>query len=86
MSLQMVIEYNASVMVAAGWRSVRITAKVESLSEKMAKVVEVLAIDGDSPKGYASRTGANRQKYNASSVALREVGAKKRLSACEVVA
>lgn len=81
----MIIEYKASVMVQAGWRSVTITAEAKSISAKMAEVVEVLAIDGDEPKGYASRTGANRQKYNAKAIAAREVGAKKRLSACEVL-
>ena len=80
------IEYKSSVMVAAGWRSVTITAEAESLSPKMAIVTDVLAIDGEEPNGYASRTGANRQKYNASAIAKREVGVKKRLSSCEVLA
>jgi hypothetical protein len=32
-----------------------------------------------------SRTGAKRQKYHAAGIAQREVGMKKRLSACEIV-
>ena len=81
----MMIQYNSSVLVDAGWRSVTITAKAARISKGMAQVVEVTEIDGESPTGYTSRTGAKRQRYNARGVALREVGARKRLSSCEIV-
>lgn len=83
--MKTIIEYNASVMVAAGWRSVTIKAEAEKTSEKMAKVVKVLTIDGEAPNGYTSRTGAKRQTYNASGIALREEGKSKRLSACLIL-
>jgi hypothetical protein len=35
--------------------------------------------------GYASRTGANRQKYSVGGVAAREIGKIKNLSACEII-
>lgn len=85
MSANIVIEYSASVYTPAGWRGVTITALARKITEKTAEVVEVTAIDGEEPIGYASRTGANRQKYNARGVALREVGKKKRLGSCEVI-
>jgi hypothetical protein len=50
----------------------------------MARVIKVIAIDGETPDGYTSRTGAKRQTYNAAGVAKREIGAKKRLSACAI--
>lgn len=80
------ITYNASVFTAAGWRSVAITAQAEKVSAGMAKVTKVTAIDGEAPAYDMSRTGANRQKYNGKGVAEREVGAKKRLSACTLSA
>lgn len=79
------IKYTASVFTPAGWRGVTITAKATKTSEKMALVVEVLEINGESPKSNMSRTGASRQRFNGKSVSCREVGAKKRLSACEIV-
>jgi len=80
-----IIKYKTAVMVAAGWRSVSVTAEASlSKTGKMATVEQVLLIDGKKPNGYASRTGANRQKYNADSIAKREVGLKKRVSACVV--
>jgi phage terminase large subunit-like protein len=79
------IKYTASVYTPAGWRGVTIKAIATKTSEKMALVVEVLEIDGESPKSNMSRTGASRQRYNGSSISCREVGAKKRLSACEIV-
>ena len=78
------IEYTSAVKTPAGHRSVTIRAKAESITEKMAKVVEVLAIDGEKPARNMSRTGANRQAFSGTWVAEREVGAKKRLSACVV--
>jgi hypothetical protein len=80
----MQIAYEASVFTAAGWRSVTITASAEKISAGMAAVKSVIAIDGEKPVGYTSRTGANRQKYNAAGIAAREVGKRKRISACVV--
>lgn len=79
------IEYNASVFTPAGWRGVTIQAEAERLSEKMARVVRVVAIDGQLPVGTQSRTGARRQEFYAGGVAEREVGARKRLSACAIL-
>jgi hypothetical protein len=82
METQITIKYNAAVMVPAGWRSVEITASAKKISAKRAEVLEVLAIDGEEPNGYKSRTGANRQKYNAAGIAQLEVGKIKILSKC----
>ena len=81
----MIIEYNTSVMVAAGWRSVTIKALVEPITAKRVKVVEVLEIDGKEPCGYTSRTGAKRQTYNARGIALREMYKVKILSKCTIL-
>jgi hypothetical protein len=81
---KIVIEYESSVMVAAGWRSVTIKSEAEKTSEKMAEVTKVLTIDGEAPVGYTSRTGAKRQTYHAAGIAEREIGKKKRLSACVI--
>lgn len=81
----MKISYTTSVFTAAGWRSVSITATADQISPGMAKVIAVTEIDGDEPRGYKSRTGAKRQQYNASSIASREVGAKKRISTCKIL-
>jgi len=78
------IKYSASVHTAAGWRSVTITALAEKISAGMAKVTSVTLIDGETPGYGMSRTGAKRQEYNGNGVALREVGTRKRLSACVV--
>lgn len=79
------IEYTASVFTAAGWRSVAITADAERVSDRMARVVAVTAIDGHDPRPGMSRTGARRQQYNGAAIAAREVGARKRLSACNIL-
>jgi len=79
------IKYTASVYTPAGWRGVTIKATATKTSEKMAVVVEVLEINGDFPKSKMNRTGASRQRYNGNSISCREVGSKKRLSACEIV-
>jgi hypothetical protein len=79
------IKYKTAVMVPAGWRSVMITAQAEQISVKRAQVVEVVAIDGESPDGYTSRTGAKRQTYNAAGIAEREKGKIKILSKCAKV-
>lgn len=82
----MKVKYTASVMVPAGWRSVEITAIVQpNKTGKMGIVQDVLAIDGETVKPNMSRTGANRQKYCGTSIAYREIGKNKRLSACEIV-
>lgn len=81
----MLIEYNSSVMVPAGWRSVTIKAEVKPITDKRVKVVKVIEIDGDQPCGYTSRTGAKRQTYNAEGVALREVGKIKIISKCTIL-
>ena len=81
----LLIEYKASVMVPAGWRSVTIKAEATKTSEKMAAVTDVISIDGEAPIGYTSRTGANRQKYHAAGIAKREEGKKKRLSSCVII-
>lgn len=81
----MTIEYNSSVMVPAGWRSVTVQALVEPITAKRVKVLEVLEIDGDTPCGYTSRTGAKRQIYNAAGIASREVGKIKILSKCTIL-
>lgn len=79
------IKYNASVKVDAGFRRVEITARAYPDSKGMATVVEVTAIDGEVPNYGMSRTGARRQQFNGRYVAQREQGARKRLSACELV-
>ena len=80
------IKYNSSVLVNAGWRSIEITAKAElSKTGKKAQVVEVLDIDGEGVTGYASRTGAKRQTYHVGGIAMRELGATKIISKCEVL-
>ena len=79
------IEYTASVFTAAGWRSVAITADAERVSDGMARVVVVTAIDGEDPRPGMSRTGARRQQYNGAAIAAQEVGARKRLSACSLL-
>jgi hypothetical protein len=79
------IEYTASVFTAAGWRSVAITADAERVSDGMARVVAVTAIDGEDPRPGMSRTGARRQQFNGAAIAAREVGARKRLSSCSLL-
>ena len=83
---EITIEYAASVFTPAGWRSVTITAKAQLVSAKMAEVTQVTHIGGCDPVRNMSRTGANRQKFNGAGVALREVGKRKRLSTCQVIA
>jgi hypothetical protein len=79
------IKYNASVFTRAGWRPETITAAAELISEKRARVVEVLDIGGNGSAGYASRTGAKRQEYSVSHCAKGQIGAIKNLSTCEVM-
>ena len=81
----MKIEYTASVFTPAGWRGVTIAADAERVSAGMARVLAVTAIDGEDPRPGMSRTGARRQQFNGAGVAAREVGARKRLSACSIL-
>ena len=81
----MQIKYSASVFTPAGWRNVTILADAEKISAGMAQVNAVREIDGETPTGTMSRTGARRQQYHGSGVAAREVGARKRLSSCVIV-
>lgn len=80
------IKYTSSVKVEAGWRDVQILARAEKTSEKMAVVREVIEIDGETPRYGQSRTGAKRQSFNGKWWVAQQIGAKKRLSACEIVA
>ena len=62
-----------------------IAADAERISAGMARVTAVTAIDGEDPRPGMSRTGARRQQFNGAGVAAREVGARKRLSACSIL-
>lgn len=79
-----IVKYKTSVLVPAGWRDVIITAMVEQTSPKMAVVKDVVEIDGRPAAGYMSRGGgsSHRQRFHAGGVAQREIGKRKRLSAC----
>jgi hypothetical protein len=81
----MKIKYTSSVKVAAGWRSVAIVAACEQVSPGMVQVTRIELIDGETPGYGQSRTGAKRQEFNGKWLAEKQVGAKKRLSACEVM-
>lgn len=76
------INYETSVYLPnmGGFRSIRVTAKAEKVSDKRCKIIEVLDVDGEGTTGYASRTGAKRQQYNVGNVARREVGKVKIIS------
>lgn len=80
------IQYTSSVKVEAGWRDVQIKARAENISAGMAVVREVIEIDGETPAYGQTRTGAKRQSFNGKAWAAKQIGAKKRLSACEIVA
>lgn len=80
------IVYSSAVKVDAGWRHVNIKARAEKISAGMAVVREVIEIDGEAPAYGQSRTGAKRQSFNGKWWAGQQIGAKKRLSACEIVA
>jgi hypothetical protein len=79
------IKYTASVFTGAGWRSVTIAAEADKTSAGMATVTRVTGIDGEAPSYNMSRTGAKRQQYNGQAIAKREIGARKRLSACAII-
>lgn len=79
------VEYNSSVHTQAGFRHVTIQALAERVSDKRVKVLEVLSIDNEAVQNNMSRTGANRQRYYGTGVALREEGKIKNLSACTII-
>ena len=75
-----IIKYTASVKTPAGWRSELITAKAEQISDKRLRVTDVIDIGGNGATGYASRTGAKRQRYDVGYFASLQVGAIKLLN------
>jgi hypothetical protein len=80
------IKYQSSVKTPAGWRSVQIVAAAERVSDAMAQVKEVLLIDGETPNYQQSRTGAKRQEFNGKYFATQQIGAKKRIATCQILA
>ena len=81
------VKYQASVKTLAGWRPVSVVAEATlSGTGKMASITKVTTIDGEVPARGQSRTGAKRQEFDGVFWANREIGAKKRVSACEVIA
>jgi len=81
----MKIQYQSSVKVPAGWRSVNVVATCTRVSPGMAIVESVDLIDGEKPSYGQTRTGAKRQEFNGRFWASCEVGKKKRLSACTIL-
>ena len=79
------ISYTTSVHTPAGWRSETVTARAEKISEKRARITKVIDVGGNGATGYASRTGANRQKYSVGGVATREQGKIKIIGACTIL-
>jgi len=77
------ISYRASTYRPCGWRSANFTAIADKISEKCARVVEVIDIDGEGVVGY--NHDSKRQKFSLSGNAAREVGKIKILSACTKV-
>ena len=75
-----VIKYNTAVFTPAGWRPEEVTAVAEKLSDKRARVIKVLDVGGNGATGYASRTGAKRQRYDVGYFASLQVGAIKLLN------
>jgi len=80
------IKYSTSVFTPAGWRSVWVRANAVMVSAKMAEVTEVSKIGGEDPVRSMSVSGSRRQAFDGLSISQREVGAKKRLSACLILA
>ena len=79
------IEYFTSVCTDAGWRSVWVRATAVMVSAKMAEVTEIYKIGGETPIKSMSVSGSRRQAFNGISIAKREIGSKKRLSACSIL-
>ena len=80
------IKYSTSVFTPAGWRTVWVRATAIPISAKMAEVTEVTKIGGEDPSRSMSVSGSRRQVFNGISISQRELGAKKRLSACSILA
>ena len=70
----------------AGWRGVWVRATAVMVSAKMAEVTSVMKIGGEDPARSMSVSGSRRQAFNGISISQREIGAKKRLSACSILA
>ena len=81
----MKIKYSGSVLTPAGFRGVEFEATAEKISEKRAKVIEVLTIDGEDVISNMSRTGAKRQSFYGVGAASREKGKTKNLSSCKIL-
>ena len=79
------ITYTTAVYTPAGWRPETVTALATQLSPRRAEIIRVIDVGQNGNAGYASRTGANRQKYSVGGVAAREIGKIKNLSACEII-
>jgi hypothetical protein len=79
------VSYTISVKCDAGWRSESCTAIVEPISDKRCRVVDVIDVGGNGTTGYASRTGANRQKYSVSYFASNEIGKTKNFSSVSIL-
>ena len=79
------IKYTTGVYTHAGWRSETVTAQAAKISDKRARVTEVIDVGENGNTGYASITGAKRQQYSVGAVAGREVGKIKNLSSCGIV-
>ena len=80
------ISYNTAVRMDAGWRQIYVCAEARPIGRGLAEVVEVTSVDGHDPEvAWASRTGAYRQSYSPASIARRELGKRKRVSACEIL-
>jgi hypothetical protein len=81
----MIIMYQTSVRTPAGWRGVNIEAVAKKVSDGMAVVEQVIAINGEVAKSMMSRTGATRQRFHGLGVVSNEIGKRKRISACQIV-
>ena len=77
----MSIQYNTAIQLPVGWRSVKITATAEKISEEQVKIIAVDDIDGNGNSGYGSRTGGKRQQYHIGGMANSEEGKIKNISA-----
>lgn len=83
--MEIIVSYKTSAFCQCGWRSVIATAKVEKISDKRLRILEIVDVDGNGNSGYASRTGAKRQSYSVSSIAHRESGKIKNLSSVKII-
>ena len=74
------VEYSASVLTQAGWRSVVMSGIAKQISEKRVQILEIKKIGGDDIDCYMSRTGAQRQSFNGEYFAKSEISKKKNIS------